>query len=677
MKLKWKLLPLAFAAAGFIGCTDEIEGPGLNSNENGDNGEKALVSVLINTEVQTRAASGTGEEGNGNEVGSKEESDVKNVTIYLFKNGNSDTDFEFKSTSDIVARGYTTAEGSLPNQDENHPSTSTGVTSTNHGWQATIEVSFADGGSLAGNTYGVIAITNADDNETGDNSELPLVGNGTGQVNKGYQLGDYLMEDMKTDYGFVMSSHTLKDNSATDGSNAHKSIVTFPADGASQTVPEVEVFVERVVAKVRVSAYEGITGFAYTPTSATSDRVVLNEVAIINQLTNGSYLLKRVTEELEGFNPETQDLEQLPTQDNDEYLGDEKVNNNKLPIRFVIDPWTRNKSSENVDNLNGIAANLVPGYVTGTLGYNCRYFSSTGTPNLGSLWNNWTTGSSTQDIINLQDESDPNYIYVRENTTSKAASNTAFNTGALFRATYYPKQWMIIAEDGYNVTTENVSDKENIKDQQATTFYTYQGDIYEKYEGVFAYTLASIVPKGTTNPTQSGYLLFTNFNETGLQSLSVKAFNEYVSQKNPADPFGYLKFLQDKINNASIGEDAQEKTMISTVNGVVTFDVFMGKDGGNNMTEINKVVKVYTNGQCFYPSWIRHENNGDDHAHGVMEYAIVRNNLYDISVSAIKGLGLSETDVPTPEPIENDEAMIQVVLYVKDWVVRSNSGIIL
>ena len=94
------------------------------------------------------------------------------------------------------------------------------------------------------------------------------------------------------------------------------------------------------------------------------------------------------------------------------------------------------------------------------------------------------------------------------------------------------------------------------------------------------------------------------------------------------------------------------------------------------MVEINKLVKVYTNGVCYYPYWIRHENNDDQHVMGVMEFDIVRNNIYDISVSEIKGLGLSEVDVPDPtDPDESGDAQLTVILNVKDWVVRSNSGV--
>ena len=93
---------------------------------------------------------------------------------------------------------------------------------------------------------------------------------------------------------------------------------------SSDNVPEVEVFVERLAAKVRVNEYNNNSTFVYNPTGATTDRVVLNNVAIFNQLSSGSYLLKRVTEENNQFDPTTGDLSDFSDATKDEYLGDER-----------------------------------------------------------------------------------------------------------------------------------------------------------------------------------------------------------------------------------------------------------------------------------------------------------------------------------------------------------------
>lgn len=68
-------------------------------------------------------------------------------------------------------------------------------------------------------------------------------------------------------------------------------------------------------------------------------------------------------------------------------------------------------------------------------------------------------------------------------------------------------------------------------------------------------------------------------------------------------------------------------------------------------------VRTYENGICYYVWWVRHANDNDDTQTGVMEYAIVRNNVYKINVRSFYTLG---GDVPGEE-----EPVVEV--YVKDW----------
>lgn len=62
---------------------------------------------------------------------------------------------------------------------------------------------------------------------------------------------------------------------------------------------------------------------------------------------------------------------------------------------------------------------------------------------------------------------------------------------------------------------------------------------------------------------------------------------------------------------------------------------------------------TYADGVCYYTHWIRHSNNNDP-SKGIMEYAIVRNNVYKLRISDIYGLG---KDIPyeppfDPEPVD-------------------------
>lgn len=72
---------------------------------------------------------------------------------------------------------------------------------------------------------------------------------------------------------------------------------------------------------------------------------------------------------------------------------------------------------------------------------------------------------------------------------------------------------------------------------------------------------------------------------------------------------------------------------------------------------------VFLNGWCYYVYWIRHaEDNSDDIS--PMEYAMVRNNIYQLYVNSISQLG-------TPEPDSNvEEINTEVHFQVKPWNIK-------
>ena len=92
-------------------------------------------------------------------------------------------------------------------------------------------------------------------------------------------------------------------------------------------------------------------------------------------------------------------------------------------------------------------------------------------------------------------------------------------------------------------------------------------------------------------------------------------------------------------------------------------------------------VSLYKGGKSYYKFWIRHNDNGNDGMMGVMEFCIVRNNVYQLYVTGVRGLGDPLPYTPgkdTPDkPDETDDVTIDVTIYVKDWVKRTNKDIII
>lgn len=86
-----------------------------------------------------------------------------------------------------------------------------------------------------------------------------------------------------------------------------------------------------------------------------------------------------------------------------------------------------------------------------------------------------------------------------------------------------------------------------------------------------------------------------------------------------------------------------------------------------------KDIVKYTDNMCYYyTSRIKHFDNGNDTDMGVMEYAIMRNNIYSLAVTGISDIGSPIVD-PTPDiPNESKEAALDLKVNILPWIVRYN-----
>ena len=72
-------------------------------------------------------------------------------------------------------------------------------------------------------------------------------------------------------------------------------------------------------------------------------------------------------------------------------------------------------------------------------------------------------------------------------------------------------------------------------------------------------------------------------------------------------------------------------------------------------------LEIYTDGVCYYIYWIRHADDSDTYRISPMEYAIVRNNIYQLYVNSISALG-------NPEPDSHiEEVTSEIHVNVKNW----------
>lgn len=82
---------------------------------------------------------------------------------------------------------------------------------------------------------------------------------------------------------------------------------------------------------------------------------------------------------------------------------------------------------------------------------------------------------------------------------------------------------------------------------------------------------------------------------------------------------------------------------------------------------------VYKNGRCYYYSAeIKHFEDNDNTAAGVMEYAIMRNNIYSLKVASIDDLGDARLDLTPSQSIVDVRAYVGVEVSILPWIVRFN-----
>lgn len=681
MKLKhyslWALA-LAFAA---VSCSDDLDNPN-KGNENPDgNGSSTYMKVTVNTGVVTRATSDLpptgGEEGDGNEVGLVNEYLVSDVTAILYKNvnenndNNTHTDKKFDKDSKIVGVGYAQTSGAMgPGDDPLHSKS------------ATVLVTAKDEEDFDGNTYGVIAVTNwgnEDLKKEVQEKDLNATQLANLLVQKNYQ------DEKGTKRYFIMSSH-----------NKDGETVKLDANATEQTAPSVSVHVERLAAKVRINPYDQISNYLY-PIKRTLEpdntpkeiaKVRLDKVVLVNKLNTGSYLLKRVTS-----GDHTNNI--IPVPSGDLWLGDETaVKDDTNPdvdiypgTNYVIDPWTRAKIVNNnkilpYENVKAGTDESVAPYMMGggtdvpALNYDNIY---DGKKDFATLWADDLDSKAKQ--LNAATENTESILidYTMENTTSAVASKNGYSTGALFQAVYLPKVWSATTkEDSKDVVATVEVEYEGggydaiSNSTDGITFYVYQANIYKDWAAIFN---EFVWDKQKPLENQNGVKIYSynDFIDNNIVKIKLADFEKsYLCTETAADPISYIVYLRTYINEHKNDADFATATFPEShsINKYV--------DSSENKKKVYANVKKYEGGITYYPYWIRHANNGKPTDMGIMEFGIVRNNIYDMTVKDISGLGLSGTDMPDPDKDdESKEYRFNVHINVKNWVIRDNSGIIL
>lgn len=427
---------------------------------------------------------------------------------------------------------------------------------------------------LENGTYNVIVVAN------------PGTDWWTGRSLKLADVRDYIQTTAWTASGSDYSNFVM-----TSAADATLTLNSNPEDNPAKATVDVERMAARLDYMNSKDSYE-CTDPAYS-----GGTVKITGAALVNNLTAGSYLLKRVADDVNGTNLS--------------YLGNETADENGVATNYVLDPWTTNKSKD----LYG------------------EWFG-----NISQDPNHWAAYVQPGTEVTVGTETWQRIGYTLENTTAAEEAGKRYSTGVVFKAKFHPQG------------VANYTDGE--------TFFEYGTKIYASMENMMKNFYGSKFDELDA--------LITNCTTWG----DVKQFITSTLLTN--DPSGYNKYLE------GLAEGKNDTETVSDVSSL-TWSKYMLNECGYSKDENGKVVldqngkvtrialkhygtRTYEDATCYYTWWVRHSNDNDDTKKGIMEYAIVRNNIYKLTVESVYSLG---GEVP------DDESLI-VDVYVNDWLLLDN-----
>ena len=530
------------------GCAQEDIGTTPHEGDGASVSSYVSLSFVSSQSAPTRSNPTGGETGDGQEKGQANENEINSAVAFFYQGNNG-----------VNSDGTTPIMAVAAFKVGNYTEPGNGIDRT----YTTIPQQV----DLDNGTYNVLVVAN------------PGADWWTGQS---LTLADVRNHIQTT--AWTVSESGYSDFVMTSAADATLTLNSNPESDPAKTT----VDVERMAARLD---YKADAPYNCTDPAYTGATVKITGAALVNNLTAGSYLLKRVAPTVDG----------VPT-----YLGNETADKNGVATNYVLDPWTTNKSK----NLYG------------------TWFNS------GSSDPNWWTGY-VQPGTSVSDgaETWQRIGYTLENTTAAEEAGNRYTTGVVFKATFHPK---------------GVANY-----QDGATFFALGSHLFASMEDMMTYVYGAD---------------FSQFDA------KINGCNDWAAVKNFAaslldnDPSGYKSFLQGQ-------DEAQDLARVKvslkwsaymfskcgySASLNVTYKVELDQNGIVTRNALQSYgVRTYEDATCYYTWWVRHSNDNNDETKGIMEYAIVRNNIYKLTVNSIYSLG---GDVPG----EDENIILDV--YVNDWL---------
>lgn len=556
------------------GCAQED----IDTAPSGGGGMSASSYVSLSFASQqstpTRSNPTGGEQGDGQEKGQANENEIKSAVAFFYQGSGTDGVNSDGSTKIMAVATFNVGSYTEPGNGNGIDRKYTTMPQ---------QVDLDDG------TYNVLVVANPGaDWWTGQSLTLADVRN---------HIQTTAWTASGSDYSnFVMTS--AADATLTLNSNPEND----PA--------KAEVNVERMAARLD---YKTTGTYKCDDPAYPGATVTIEAAALVNNLTAGSYLLKRVADDVDGTNLS--------------YLGDETADVNDVATNYVLDPWTAAKTSTNNSFTIGGEANKTAEDLYG------EWFGSRlQDPNY------WAAYVKPGTEVTVGTDKWQRIGYTLENTTAAEEAGNRYSTGVVFKAKFHP------------VGVANYKD--------GATFFALGTHLFASMEDMMTYVYGA------------DFSQFDAKIDACTDWAAVKAFAASLLDN---DPSGYKSFLQGQDEAQDLAQVRESlkwsEYMLSECgysaslnSGVYSVTLDQNEDISTREVLQPYGVRTYEDATCYYTWWVRHSNDGNDNDKGIMEYAIVRNNIYKLTVSSVYSLG---GEVP------GDEGII-VDVYVNDWLLLDN-----
>lgn len=541
----------------------------------------------------TKANPTGGEEGDGREEGVRDENVVSTIIAFFFE---SDKGINSDASTRIVAR-------------QSWPSSAFTYKGNTQYTTDPIEVEHLQ----VGHTYDVLVVTNVNPTFGMDVNTLGELRNMTTSDIWKYERDWTSNDERYIHTKFVMAS-----------ADAGNKLFIHNANSSTNPATTSLINVERLSARVDYQARgsEGEAAGVYTvkdkTTNAEIGKAKILGAMLINTLnaTASSYLFKHVTKENEDFTTGAID-----------YLGLETVKGGNVATNYVLDPKSREGK------------------------YKADFEPVTYYPNIGYANLDWSQKILTESCVAGLKEDYKCIGYPKENVNR--VGKRTHTTGVVFQARFTPT--------GFT---------------EGDTYFERNGKIFATLEAMEqAYDGTGLSWKYITGHiTDDGKDIWDDV--TTWEELRT----EIIARIKVDDPAGYRAWLVEKTKNRTgkFKEGSTTKSMLrwdryvtnflkySVTEGKATVDVGASDGFTRNLLHQASGVATYKKGICYYTYWIKHANDqdpsndlvkGKSEGGGVMEYAIVRNNIYKLRVMSISTPG---GDIP-------GDRTVNVNVLVENW----------